>query len=305
MVSKAQRGLNLLARYFQKPTLALARPPWVARQILNMNARLMYKTPGGLRQRFEVLKAEGAQVPATWVDCGGKTGDGVLLFLHGGAFVIGSLRAYRHLVARLADATGMAGCFVDYRLAPEHPFPAAPEDALTAYRALLASGVEPGRIAVVGDSAGGCLAFSLLHQIGLLGLPMPGAVAAMSPVVDLSGGSASLSENQRRDLVLPVSFARRGVADYLQGADPMDPVASPLFGQFAGAPPVMMQVCESEILRDESYRMAEVLRAQGVQVRLDEWHDVPHVWHLNAGRSPEADKGIADIADFLRETLNL
>ncbi len=304
MVSRAQRGFNILARYFQKPALALVRPQPLARLVFDTNAWMLYKTPRGLSQRPEMLEADGGKVPAAWLDCGGATDRGVILYIHGGAFVIGSLRGYRHLVAALADKAGMAAAFVDYRLAPEHPYPAAPDDALTAYKALLAKGIDPRRIALVGDSAGGCLALSLLHRIGALGLPMPGAVAAMSPVVDLTGGSPSLTENRQRDPLIPISWALRGLADYLKDADPQDPVASPLFGRFEGAPPVLLQACESEVLRDDSRRMAEVLRAQGVTVRLDEWRDVPHVWHMNAGRSPEADKGIADIADFLRETLD-
>jgi acetyl esterase/lipase len=300
MVSKTQRAFNLLARFGQKPMLALVRPQPLARSVFDLNARLFHKTPKGLRQRPDRLGG----VACARVDLGGDTTRGTLLYLHGGAFVIGSLRGYRHLVAQLADAAGMAGLFVDYRLAPEHPFPAAPDDALAVYRALLDAGHDPARIAIAGDSAGGCLALSLLHRIGVEGLAMPGAVAVMSPIVDLTGASPSMTANAATELLIPLSWARRGLRDYLDGADPADPVASPINGQFRGAPPVMFQVCKGEILQDDSHRMAAVLRAQGVSVRLDEWQDVPHVWHLNAGRSPEADRGIADLAGFLRDTLD-
>jgi acetyl esterase/lipase len=256
MVSKTQHVLNGIARYVQKPALALVRPQPLARIVFDLNARLLNKTPAGLRQNHQMLEAGGGRVRGPWLDLGGDTDGGVVLYLHGGAFMIGSLRAYRHLVARLADAAGMAGLYVEYRLAPGHPFPAAADDALTAYKALLALGHAPGRIVLAGDSAGGCLALSLLHRIGAAGLPMPGAVALLLPIVDLTG-----------------------------------------------ALPVMVQVCDGEIFQDESHRMADVLRAQGVPVRLDEGRGVPHVWHLDAGRSPEADRARADVAGVLRESM--
>ncbi len=299
--SRQQRFFNFLARYVQKPSLALVRPQWLARKVFDLNALVMVKRPAGLRRRDEVL----GDVPVSWLDLGGETSNGVVLYLHGGAFVIGSIRGYGQVLAPLADAVGMAGCFLHYRMAPEFAFPAASDDALTAYLGLLEHGFAPERIVLAGDSAGGNLVFSLLHRIGVEGLPMPGAVVAMSPIVDLSLSSPSMETNRGTDLLVPVSWGARGVRDYLQGADPADPVASPLHGSFRGAPPVMFQVVTSEVLYDDTRRMAEALRAQGVTVRVDEWENVPHVWHLNAGRSPEADRGIADLAGFLRDTLGL
>lgn len=302
-VSTRQKFFNVLARFVQKPALALVRPQPLARLVFDLNALILAKRPAGLRRREVSLRAADASVPGTWLDLGGDRARGVILFLHGGAFVIGSLRGYAHVVSRLADAAGMAGLFVHYRLAPEHRFPAASDDALTAYRALLDQGYDPARIALAGDSAGGNLVFSLLHRIGQLGLPMPGAVVAMSPIVDLTLSSPSMELNRRSDMLIASAWGQRGVRDYLGGADPADPVASPINGRFAGAPPVMFQVVTTEILYDESLRMAAKLREEGVTVRLDEWQDVPHVWHLNAGRSPEADKGIADLAEFLRQVM--
>lgn len=302
-ISWQQKLLNFNARYVQKPTLALVRPHRLMRWVADMNARIMVKRPMGLRQRDVSLTAAGCEVPGSWLDLGGDTSRGVILFLHGGAFVIGTIRGYVPLLSSLADGAGMAGLFVHYRMAPEHPFPAAPDDALTAYRALLDQGHEAARIALAGDSAGGNLALSLLHRIRELGLPMPGAVALMSPSVDLTLGSPSMKLNRRSEMLVAPSWGRRGVRDYLAGADPSDPVASPINGRFTGAPPVMIQVVTTEILYDDARRMAEKLRADGVNVRLDEWQNVHHVWHLNAGRSPEADRGIADLAGFLRQTI--
>jgi len=302
-ISWQQKLFNLNARYVQKPTLALVRPHWLMRKVADWNAFLMVKPPKGLRRRDVVLASEGAEVPASWLDLGNDTSRGVILYLHGGAFVLGTIRSYARMLADLADAAGMAGLFVDYRMAPEHPFPAGADDALTAYRALLEQGFAADRIALVGDSAGGNLALSLLHQIGQLGLPMPGAVGLMSPVVDLTLSSPSFEANRQSEMLVAPSWGRRGIEAYLAGGDAADPVASPIHGRFAGAPPVMFQVVKTEALYDETRRMAEKLRSDAVQVRVDEWADVPHVWHLNAGRSPEADKGVADLAEFLRQTI--
>jgi len=302
-ISWQQKLFNLNARFVQKPMLALVRPHWLMRKVADVNAFFMVKRPRGLRRQDVTLQAGGAKVAASWLDLGGDTSGGTILFLHGGAFVIGTIRGYAHIVSRLADGTGMAGLFVHYRMAPEYPFPAASDDALTAYRAVLDQGHDPARIALVGDSAGGNLVFSLLHRIGALGLPMPGAAAVMSPIVDLTLSSPSFQTNRRTEMLVAESWGRRGVRDYLHGADPTDPMASPINGRFAGAPPVMFQVVTTEALYNETTRMAVKLRADGVSVRVDEWHDVPHVWHLNAGRSPEANKGVADLADFIRDTI--
>lgn len=240
-------------------------------------------------------------MPGWHCHLGGDRSGGTILYLHGGGFVLGTWRVYRNLVPRLADAAGMEGVFVEYRLAPEHVFPAAPDDAWTAWRALLARGEAPERIALVGDSAGGNLALGLLHRILAEGEAPPRAVVAISPATDLTASSPSLVENRRSDMLVPYGWARRSAEAYVGGADPADPLLSPLFGSFKGACPVLLHCTEGEILRDDSRRMAEALRAQGVPVRLEEWQGVPHVWHINAGRSPEADRAVADIAAFLRE----
>ena len=297
-VSRSQKFFNLYARYVQKPSLTLVRPQWLLRGLADWTGWAMARRPKGMAQRDEAI----ADVSCHWMDCGGETARGVLLYLHGEAFVIGKLGTYAHVVSRMADQAGMAGLFVDYRLAPEDPFPAAPEDCFSVYKALLERGVEPGRIAVVGDSAGGNLALVLLHQARAAGLPMPGAVALMSPSVDCAG-SPSMELNRRSEILLSPRWGRQAIEAYLDGEDVANPLVSPIHGQFEGAPPVLFQVAAGEMLYDDTYRMAEVLRGQGVQVRVDEWQGVPHVWHLNAGWTPEADKGVADIAAFLREVI--
>ncbi|MCB1336204.1 MAG: alpha/beta hydrolase [Maritimibacter sp.] len=222
----------------------------------------------------------------------------VMLWFHGGAFVAGSPRTHAGLLARLARMGRLEVVAPAYRLAPEHPFPAAVEDARTAFDGLVARGYAPGNIVIGGDSAGGNFALGLLA--GLLGDGVrPAGVVALSPVTDLTFSGASIAANAVRDPMLPA--ARRGDVDryYLVGADPSDPRASPLFAAFPDPPPVFLQVGSTEILRDDSVRMAEVLRAAGGRVVLDEWEGAPHVFTLLDGWLPEAREGLRRVAGFI------
>ena len=296
MVSFRQRLANLFARIVQKPTLATPWPQPIARKIFDLNALLLYKRPRDIRVTPDRLGG----VPGAWVTRDGQAEHGVLLYLHGGGFVIGSLAGYRHLVARLGAAAGLRAYFVAYRLAPEHPYPAAPEDALAAYRALLLAGHSPERITLVGDSAGGWLVARLLQDIARLGLPMPARAAFLSPITDLTFSGRSISENRARDPLLPVAWARRSVAAFVGDRETAKPALSPLFGDVGGWPPCLIQVSDSEILRDDSLRLAEAITRAGGEVDLRLWRDVPHVWHLMAGRTPEADTAIEEVAGFLQ-----
>lgn len=300
MLSKRQKFFNFAARYLQKPMLAFVRPQPLARLVFNMNGHLFYKKPKGLTKSKTSLSHDTTTVPAHRVTIGQLGSTGTLLYIHGGAFVIGSLTGYDHMLGALSQQSGLDGMFIDYRLAPEHPFPAARTDVIAAYSALLASGVAAENIAVVGDSAGGNLALSLLDHLSRNDLPMPGAVAVMSPVTDLRLQNPSLETNQKSDLLVPMSWGARGVHDYLNGQSPDDPRISPVLGQFTGAPPVLIHVDQTEVLYDDSRTMADVLRRDGVDVTLTEKRGLPHVWHLNTGRSPEADQSVAEIAQFLK-----
>ena len=289
------RVYNVFARVFQKPALAFVQPQWLARKVFNLNAALTYARPRGV----VMTPATVGGVAGAWVETQGAPTNGVLYFVHGGAFVLGSLPAYRTLVARIAQAAGRRAFVVDYRLAPEHPFPAGFVDVTAAYRGLLKEHA-PEDIALCGDSAGGNMILALLHEIGASDLPMPAKAGLMSPVSDLRGINPSLTENRRRDPLIPLRWAMRGVEAYLAGQSPDVPRLSPVLGDFAGCCPVMFQVGESEVLRDDSLVMADRLRAQGVQVDLRLWPHVPHVWHLMSGRVPEADAGIAELGAFLK-----
>ncbi|PIE08011.1 MAG: hypothetical protein CSA74_04070 [Rhodobacterales bacterium] len=224
--------------------------------------------------------------------------DRVILWFHGGAFVAGSSRSHKAMLARLARATGLEAVLPDYRLAPEHPFPAAVEDARAAFDSLVARGLWPENIVIGGDSAGGNLALGLLA--GLLAERVrPAGAVALSPATDLTFSGVSILSNEAVDTMLPAN--RRGdiCRYYLAGADPADPRASPLKAAFPNPPPVFLQVSTTEILHDDSRRMARKLAAAGGRVVLDEWVDVPHVLALFAPYVPEANAALARVAGFI------
>jgi monoterpene epsilon-lactone hydrolase len=224
-----------------------------------------------------------------------------ILFLHGGAFIIGSPSLYRHLTWRIAAATCARVVAVDYRLAPEHPFPAALDDAFTAYNWLLDNGADPARIAVMGDSAGGGLVFSLMLRLRDEGCRLPGAAVALSPWTDLALTGASLKLNGAADPMLRTDHPPLFVNDYLAGADPRTPYASPLYGDPTGLPPTLIQVGSDEVLHDDAVRMAERMRAGGCAVELEIWPRMPHVWHAFVPFVPEARRAISRIGTFVQE----
>ena len=291
MLSRRQRLLNAVARYCQKPALALVRPQWLARKVFTLNAVTLYRRPPGLRTRALSGRCTQCAVDDHPIY-------GTILYIHGGAFVIGDLTGYRHLIGTLARDTRMRGVYVDYRLAPEHPAPAALDDVTDAYEALAADPAS-GPIAIAGDSAGGNLTLALLHRILARDLPRPFAAVALSPVTDLTFVNPSLTANRKSDLLVPMSWGLRGVRDYLAGQDPSGPELSPINGQYAGAPPILIHTDTTEVLHDDARLMADRLRAQGVEVQLTQTTGQPHVNHLNIGLTPEADAAVRDITDFL------
>jgi epsilon-lactone hydrolase len=251
----------------------------------------------------ETTTVDAGGVPAVLVSTRASRRDRHILYLHGGGFVTGSSSLYRHLTWRLAAGARARLLSVDYRLAPEHPFAAALEDALSAYRSLLADAGDSRRIAVMGDSSGGNLAFALLLKSRDEGLPLPAAAVGLSPWLDLALTGPSFQLNAEVDPMLNADEAPRLVEHYLAGADPRDPYASPLYGDPAGLPPTLLQVGSDEVLRDDSVRMADKLRAAGCQVELEIWPRMPHVWHLFASVMPEARQAIERIGIFLQARL--
>ena len=294
MLSRRQRILNRYARYVQKPVLSAIKSPTLVRKAFSLSAVLFSKRPAGL----QVDRLTLGTIPAYRCHIADAPEHGTLLYIHGGGFVIGDILSYRHLVARMAQAAGMRGVFVDYRPAPEHPFPAALDDVETAYRALLDT-PDGGPICVVGDSAGGNLALALILRLKRRGLPLPAACACMSPVTDLRLQNPSLARNRKRDPLISPEWGARSVAQYLAGQSPEQEDASPILGDFTGAPPTYLCCDVTEVLYDDGRLMAEHLRKAGVAVTFSEHQGLPHVWQLNVGRSPEADASVAEIGTFL------
>jgi acetyl esterase/lipase len=226
-----------------------------------------------------------------------------VLYLHGGAYRLGAPSTYRHLTWRIASEAQAQVLVIDYRLAPENPFPAALEDAVSYYCWLLAEGADPRQIVVIGDSAGGGLALALLLKLRDSELLLPAAAVVLSPWTDLALTGASLVSNATLDALVDAEDVPVFAADYLAGTDPHLPYASPLYGDPTGLPPTLIQVSSEEVLRDDGVRMAEKMQSAHCQVELQVWPRMPHVWHLLAPVVPEAREAIAEIGKFVRRTL--
>jgi epsilon-lactone hydrolase len=239
-------------------------------------------------------------VPAEWVITEPRAGDRVLLYLHGGGYQIGSPATLRRMVALLSAAAGAPALSVDYRLAPEHPFPAAVDDAVAAYRWLLAGGTDPATVALAGDSSGGGLALATLVALRDAGEPMPAAAFAISPWTDLALTGESLRTRAAVEVMVQPDGIPETAALYLAGADPRHPYASPLYADLRGLPPVLIHVGDAEVVLDDSTRFAARAREAGVDVTLEVWDEMPHVWHAFAGLLPEAGQAIARAGDWLR-----
>ena len=224
-----------------------------------------------------------------------------MLFLHGGGYAAGSPALYRHLLWRVANSAAAKVIAIAYRLAPEHPFPAALDDAASAWRGMLDAGIDPGTAIIIGDSAGGGLTLALALRLRDEGAPMPAALIALSPWTDLAATGESLSRNARADPMLNADEVPLLAANYLNGADPRHPYASPLYGRFDGLPPTLIQVGSDEILRDDSERIAARMREAGCAVELEIWPRMPHVFHAFALMLPEARRAIARVGEFARE----
>jgi acetyl esterase/lipase len=228
-----------------------------------------------------------------------------LLYFHGGGFFFGSLQSHRHLVSRLAVAAGITAVSIDYRLAPEHPFPAALEDALAAYRWLLAQGFPANRIVLAGDSAGGNLAAAAVLKIRDDGLPNPGGLYLISAWLDLTLSGDSYEVKASQDPILARESMREVVQLYLGQADSRNPYASPVNADLSGIPPLMIQIGADEVLLSESLAFAQQGALHGAGVRLHVWPEMVHAWPLFHTVLPQGSRAIAEAGLWIRETLSL
>ena len=281
-----------------------ANPPIAGSSIEEMRAGMEAMTGGAPLPedvRFDPVDAGG--VPAEWTRAPDASDDRTVLYFHGGGYVMGSVATHRGLTAGVSRASGARVLSVDYRLAPENPYPAAVEDGVASYRFLLSQGSAPESIAIAGDSAGGGLTIATLLALRAAGEPLPAGGVGISPWVDLTQSGDSMDSKAEEDpLVTRVELQPMADA-YLAGGDARAETASPCFADLAGLPPLLIQVGTSETLLDDSRRLADRAKTSGVDVTLEEWEQMIHVWHAFAALLPEGQQAIDRIGEFLGERL--
>jgi len=238
-------------------------------------------------------------VPAEWITPATVASDAVILYLHGGGWILGWYNSHRWMVSHICQAASCKALAVDYRLAPEHPFPAALDDCVAAYRSLVESGTPPERIVIAGDSAGANLALATLMVLQEAGDRLPAAAVCLSPMTDLLGTGDSFTR-QKRDALLSAEGALEMARAYYAENDPRLPLISPHYGDLTGLPPLLIQVGEDEILLDDSHRLAEKATAAGVSVELSVWPGMWHVWQTLVPYLPEAKDAVDAVGEFIR-----
>lgn len=256
------------------------------------------KNPCRVGARSEALTAGG--VPAVRVSASNAVADRAVLYLHGGGYVFGSPVSHRDLAEFLSRAAGAQVFVLDYRLAPEHRFPAPVEDAVSAYRWLLQSGFSPERLAICGDSAGGGLSFATLQSLRAQGLPMPACAVTLSPWADLECTGETMDSKSAVDPMVQRDFTRQLSGLYVTESQIRDPLASPIHGDLTGLPPLLIQVGDRETLLDDSVRMAALARKAGVDVTLEVEPGQIHVFQIFASRLDEGEAAIERMGAFIR-----
>ena len=258
--------------------------------------------PGGV----DYIETSAGGVPALWAVPKGCKEDRVLLCSHGGGYVTGSMFTHRKVYAHVAKAVGCRALIVDYGLAPESIHPGPVEDMVKAYRWLLDQDITPDHIALIGDSAGGALAITALLRAREKGLKLPAATMPLSPWVDMDASGASFETNKDRDVLVKREVIAGMAATFLgENGNRRDPLVNPLHGDLRGLPPVYIQVGSYETLLDDSNSLAEALRKADVQVKMDVFPEMQHVFQFLAGTAPEADQAVAQLAAWVRPKLGL
>lgn len=294
--------LNAYLRAFVRPALARVKTPQLARAHMEKTTARLPVSLRGINRQEDSIPGPGGPIPAEWLSFGRADRRRVILYLHGGAYIMGSPRTHRMITTALARMSGMRVLVPDFRLAPEHPVPAGIEDTVAVYSWLLAQGYDPAGIALVGESSGGGQCFATLIALNQRGFPPPACVVAFSPWVDLTMSGGSVRTNAKREKMLPVERAEEVVGYYIGDSDPTDPVASPLFDEGA-TPPVLIQASRAEILLDDAVRMSERLDSCGADVTLELWENTPHAWQFFGGLVPESREALEKAVAFLKRHL--
>ncbi len=248
--------------------------------------------------RYERVEAGG--VPGEWITVPESRETRVVYYLHGGGYVLGSVSTHRELISRLARVMGARALAIDYRLASEHPFPAAVDDAVAGYRWLLSTGVDPAGVVIGGDSAGGGLVVACLVALRDAGDRLPAAGICLSPWVDMEAIGESMTAKPEAERMMLREGLLEMAKAYLGGADPRTPLAAPLYADLRGLPPLLIQVSKDEELYSDATRLAEVAKAAGVETVLEPWEDMIHVWQFQAALIPEGREAIERIGEFVR-----
>ena len=258
-----------------------------------------FPLPSGVRS----TPVDAGGIPAEWIAAPGVRDQQTMYWLHGGGYCIGSVNTHRGLLARISAASRARVFAIDYRLAPEDPFPAAVEDAVAGFLWLLSTGVDPAQIIIGGDSAGGGLAAATLVALKEDGKPLPAAAICISPWTDMALTGDSLRSKAAADPMITNDGITRVRDAYVADSDPNAPLASPIYADLSGLPPLLIQVGENEVLLSDSTRLAERAGAAGVDVTLEVWPQMIHVWHFFAAVLPEGRQAIDRIGEWARERL--
>ncbi|HEV8322190.1 MAG TPA: alpha/beta hydrolase [Myxococcota bacterium] len=294
----ASEALQFIIDMFRAMTAS--RPSPSVDEMRDTWESLASQVPAAPDLRVEQVLANG--VPAAWFVVPEAAADRAVLYLHGGAYVAGSLNTHRDLITRVGRAARARVLGVEYRLAPEDPFPAAVNDAVAAWRWLVSptgGGVAPRRAAIAGDSAGGGLTVATLVSLRQSGDPLPAAAACLSPWVDLEGIGPSMTARAALDPIVSRDNLVRMGRHYLGGKDPRTPLAAPLYADLTGLPPLLVQVGTAEALWDDAGRLAERARAAGVDVTLEPWEDMIHAFQAFASVLPEGQQAITRLGEFI------
>ncbi len=273
----------------------------VARERAEMESIAKMFKPFG---KFSTNPIEIEGIQAEWLIPPQIKNRRTILYLHGGYYLIGSIQSHRNLVGNIASAAQAMALLIEYRLAPEHPFPAGLDDAVKAYSWLLGQGVLPEEITLAGDSAGGGLLLSTLLTLREQKMPLPASAVCLSPATDLTMSGESWKTNLKKEFVVNPYVSNRIQSLYLRDIDPKDPIASPLYADLSGLPPLLIQVGSEEVLLSDSTSFAERAKAAGVQVTLEVWPGMFHVWQFTAPIIPEARQAIQRISKFIADNSN-
>lgn len=298
MRAMSDKGIRLVREHLAK------QPPPSTLTIVQLRAQYdraerAFPTPPDVAVELVAAPAR----PAEWLTPRGASADAVVLYLHGGGYVIGSPRSHRHLAAAIARAAGTRALLLDYRLAPEYPFPAALEDAVAAYRWLLDRGVAPGRIVVAGDSAGGGLTVATLLALRDRALPRPAGGVCISPWVDLTNSAPSHATRAAADPIVTRENLAMMAEAYIGTGDRKQPLVSPLYADLRDLSPLLVQVGSDEVLLDDAVGLGARARAAGVDVVVEEWPEMIHVWHWFLPMLDEAERAITAIGGFVRSRI--